>query len=107
MQKNYIISCCAECPAFLKNKNFCKKSEKKIHQNRSMSVDSIFLGFPDWCPLSSVEVVGDSLDAELNKISRQILKNLHILPNDDIVVSISHYLSKVVDIKKKELPESF
>jgi hypothetical protein len=99
MQKSYTISCCAECPAFIKKDGFCKKKERVIEQNASNHVDLTLLGFPEWCPLPDVEIVGDSLSVEFRKIARQILKRLDWEPDDDSVISISHYLSTVVDVK--------
>jgi hypothetical protein len=99
MQKSYTISCCAECPAFISKDNFCKKKEVAIKQETSNSVDLTLLGFPEWCPLPDVEIIGDSLSVELKKVARQILKRLDLDSDDDSVSSISHYLSTVVDIK--------
>jgi hypothetical protein len=99
MQKSYTISCCAECPAFLKKDVFCKKEEMVIEQDSSNLVDLTLLGFPEWCSLPDVEIVGDSLSVELKKVARQILKRLDLDSDDDSVTSISHYLSTVVDVK--------
>jgi hypothetical protein len=99
MQKSYTISCCAECPAFIRKDNSCEKEELIIEQDTSNPVSSILLGFPEWCPLPDVNIVGESLGAELKKISRQILKRLDLDSNDDSVTLISHYLSTVVDVK--------
>jgi hypothetical protein len=99
MQKSYTISCCAECPAFVRKDNFCKKNEMDIEQDSSNPVDLTLLGFPGWCPLPDVEIAGDSLSAELKRIARQVLKRLDLDLDDDSVTSISHYLSTVVDIK--------
>jgi hypothetical protein len=97
MQKNYTISCCAECPAFIKKGNFCKKKELIIEQDASDFIDLTLVGFPDWCPLSDVKLVGDNLSVELKRVARQILKRLDL--DDDSVTLISHYLSTVVEIK--------
>jgi hypothetical protein len=99
MQKSYTISCCAECPAFVSKSYFCKKESWVVEQDTSNSVDLTLLGFPDWCPLPDVKIVGDSLGVELKKVARQILKRLDLDLDDDSVTSISHYLSTVVDIK--------
>jgi hypothetical protein len=99
MQKSYIISCCAECPAFSIKDNFCEKEEYVIEQDTSDPVDLTLLGFPEWCPLPDAEIAGDNLSVELKKISRQILKRLDLDLDDDSVTSVSHYLSTVVDIK--------
>jgi hypothetical protein len=101
MQKNYTISCCGECPAFVKkgNKNLCKKKEFTFDQDTSNAVDLTLVGFPEWCPLPDVELVGDSLGMELKRITRQILKRLDWDFDDDTVTSISHYLSTVVEVK--------
>jgi hypothetical protein len=99
MQKSYTISCCAECPAFVKKDYLCKKKEMVIEQDVSSSVDLTLIGFPEWCPLPDVEIVGDNLSVELKKVARQILKRLDLDSDDDSVSSISHYLSTVVDIK--------
>jgi hypothetical protein len=99
MQKTYVISCCAECPAFIKKDGVCGKKEKAIKQDTSSIVDLTLIGFPEWCPLPDVELVGDSLGVELKRVARQILKRLDLDSDDDAVTSISHYLSTVVDIK--------
>jgi hypothetical protein len=99
MQKSYTISCCAECPAFIKKENFCKKEEVIIDQDTSNPVSLALIGFPEWCPLPDVEIVGNNLSIELKKVARQILKRLDLDSDDDSVTSISHYLSTVVDIK--------
>ncbi|MDR2408148.1 MAG: hypothetical protein LBE13_08560 [Bacteroidales bacterium] len=99
MQKSYIISCCAECPAFISKNNFCEKEEEIVEQDVSNPVDVTLIGFPEWCPLSDIEIVRSSLSVELKKISRQILKRLDLDLDDDSVTSISHYLSTVVDVK--------
>jgi hypothetical protein len=99
MQKSYTISCCAECPAFIRKDNLCKKEGWTIEQDSSSPVDLTLLGFPEWCPLPDVEIVGDNLSVELKKVARQILKRLDLDLDDDSVSSVSHYLSTVVDIK--------
>jgi hypothetical protein len=99
MQKSYTISCCVECPAFVKKDSFCKKKEMIVEQDASNPVDLSLIGFPDWCSLPDVEIVGDSLSVELKKVARQILKRLDLDSDDDSVTSISHYLSTVVDVK--------
>jgi hypothetical protein len=99
MQKSYIISCCAECPAFAKKDSFCEKEESLIEQDTSNPVDLTLLGFPEWCPLPDVEIMGANLSVELRRVARQILKRLDLDSDDDSVSSISHYLSTVVDIK--------
>jgi hypothetical protein len=99
MQKSYTISCCAECPAFIRKDSFCEKEETVIEQDSSNPVDLTLLGFPEWCPLPDVEIVGDNLIVELKKVARQILKRLDLDLDDDSVSSVSHYLSTVVDIK--------
>jgi hypothetical protein len=99
MQKNYTLSCCAECPAFIGKNAFCQKRERVIDQDASSPGDAAVLGFPEWCPLPDVEIVANTLNAELKRISRQILKRLDLDTDDDSVTSISHYLSTVVDVK--------
>jgi hypothetical protein len=99
MQKNYIISCCAECPAFIRKDNSCEKEELIIEQDTSNPVDLIFTGFPKWCPLPDIEIIGDNLSVEFKKIARQVLKRIDFDFDDDSVSSIAHYLSTVVDIK--------
>jgi hypothetical protein len=99
MQKSYTISCCAECHAFIKKDILCRKEARIIDQDASNPVSLALIGFPEWCPLPDVEVVGDSLSVELRKIARQILKRLDFDLDDESVTSISHYLSTVVDIK--------
>jgi hypothetical protein len=99
MQKSYTISCCAECPAFSRKDNFCKKEEIHIDQDTSNPIDLTLLGFPEWCSLPDVEIMGDNLGVELKKVARQILKRFDLESDDDSVSSISHYLSTVVDIK--------
>jgi hypothetical protein len=99
MQKNYTLSCCAECPAFIGKSGFCQKQDRFTEQEASNPVNESLLGFPDWCPLPDVEIVGDGLNAELKKVARQILKRLDLDPDDDSVTSVSHYLSTVVDVK--------
>jgi hypothetical protein len=99
MQKTYTISCCAECPALIRNGRFCNKQEREIEQDTSNPVDLILIGFPEWCPLPDVELIGDSLGVELKRVARQVLKRLDLDSDDDSVSSIAHYLSTVVDIK--------
>jgi hypothetical protein len=100
MQKSYTISCCAECPAFIKRDYFCEKEELLIEeQDTSSPVDLTLTGFPDWCPLPDVEIVRDDFNAKLKKVARQILKRLDLDSDDDSVTLISHYLSTVVEIK--------
>jgi hypothetical protein len=99
MQKSYTISCCAECPAFISKDSFCAKEERVIKQDASSPVDLTLLGFPEWCPIPDVEIVGGSLSIELKRIARQILRRLDLDSDDDSVTYISHYLSTVVDIK--------
>jgi hypothetical protein len=94
-----MISCCVECPAFIKKDNFCKKKEIDIDQDSSNPVDLTLFGFPEWCPLSDVEIVGDNLSIGFKKIARQILKRLDLDLDDDSITLISHYLSTTVDIK--------
>jgi hypothetical protein len=99
MQKNYTISCCAECPAFVKEGHFCKKRELMVEQDTSSPVDSTLVGSPDWCPLPDAVVAGNNMNIKYRKIARQILKCLDLELDDDSVTSIAHYLSTVVEIK--------
>jgi hypothetical protein len=99
MQKNYTISCCSECPAFIGKNCFCQKQNRFTEQEASNPVNESRLGFPDWCPLPDVEIAGGSLNAELRKVARRILKGLDRDYDDDSVTSIAHYLSTVVDVK--------
>jgi hypothetical protein len=101
MQKNYTISCCAECPALAEkgNQNFCQKNGFTFVQDTSSPVGLVLIGFPEWCPLPDVEIVGDSMGTELKRITRQILKRLDWDFDDDTVTSIAHYLSTVVNVK--------
>jgi hypothetical protein len=99
MQKRYTISCCAECPAFIRKDNFCEKEGYLIEQDTSDPIDLTLISFPEWCPLPDVESMGDSSIGEFRKIARQILKRLGFDFDDDSVISIAHYLSTVVDIK--------
>jgi hypothetical protein len=102
MQKSYTISCCAECPVcrFRKDREaYCEKQGWLIEEDSGNPVNIVLIGFPEWCPLPDVEIVGDSLSVELKKIARQILKRLDLDLDDDSVILISHYLSTVVDIK--------
>jgi hypothetical protein len=99
MQKNYTISCCAECPAFIRKSGLCQKGQQVVERDSSNPVDMALLGFPDWCPLPDIEIAGDSLTAELKKVARRLLKLLDLPPDDDLVTSIVHYLSTVVDVK--------
>jgi hypothetical protein len=99
MQKSYTISCCAECPAFIRKDNSCEKEELKIDHDISSPVDLALIGFPEWCPLPDFEVVGNNLNNEFRKVARKILKRLDLDSDDESVSSISHYLSTVVDIK--------
>jgi hypothetical protein len=101
MQKKYTISCCGECPAFVKrgNQTLCVKKEFTFEQDTSNPVDLTLIGFPEWCPLPDAEIVGDSMGTELKRIARQILKRLDWDFDDDVVSEISRYLSTVVDVK--------
>jgi hypothetical protein len=94
-----MISCCAECPAFVKEDNLCGKEEISIGKGDPDPAAAVLLGFPEWCPLSDVKVAGDGLDAGFKKIARQILKRLDLDTDDDSVTLVSHYLSTVTDIK--------
>jgi hypothetical protein len=99
MQKNYMISCCGECPAFIRKHNLCRKRDKVVEQEASTPVDCIMLGFPDWCPLSDIEIVGGGLNSELRRIVRRVLKMLEWDADDSAVTSVANYLSTVVDVK--------
>jgi hypothetical protein len=99
MQKSYMISCCAECPAFIKKNNSCKREGMIIKRDASNPVSLALIGFPEWCPLSDAEFAGGDFNVELKKIARQILKRLDVDFDDDLVVSIFHYLSEVVEVK--------
>jgi hypothetical protein len=98
MQKSYIISCCAECPAFGKKNNLCRKVERITDCEFGMAGAAI-LGFPEWCPLPDTEIAGDGMNTKFKRIARQILKRLELGLDDDSVTSVAHYLSTVVNIK--------
>jgi hypothetical protein len=102
MQKGYTISCCAECPAYrfrAGREPYCEKQGWLIEGDSENSVNPALTGFPEWCPLPDVEIVGGGLSVELKRIARQILKRLDLEPDEESVVLISHYLSTVVDVK--------
>jgi hypothetical protein len=102
MQKSYMISCCAECPAYRFRQGrepYCEKQGWLIEGSSENPVNPAFVGFPEWCPLPDVEIVGSSLSVGLRKVARQILKRLDLDSDDDSVALVSHYLSTVVDIK--------
>jgi hypothetical protein len=79
--------------------HYCERRGWLIDGDRGNPVSPALIGFPKWCPLSDVEIAGDDLSVEFRKIARQILKRMDLDSDDDSLVSISHYLSTVVDIK--------
>jgi hypothetical protein len=77
---------------------YCEKRGWLIEGDSENPVSPALIGFPEWCPLPDVEIVGGGLSVDLKRVARQILKQLDLDLDDDSVISISHYLSTVVDV---------
>jgi hypothetical protein len=104
MQKIYIISCCAECPAYklrMGRMSYCEKQEQRIKENSENPVNSAMVGFPEWCPLETIETAGKT-NIDYRKEVKQILRIVANDFNPDNFLEASHYLNKVIENVKNK-----
>jgi hypothetical protein len=104
MQKIYIISCCAECPAYklrMDRLPHCEKEGRRIKGDSSNPVNFANIGFPEWCPLESMEMARGK-NHDYKKEVTQIMCIMEDSFNQDAILEASHYLNKVIEDAKKK-----
>ena len=103
MQKTIKISCCVECSAHsLKSERipYCGKMGRRIDDDFEHSVDPALIGFPEWCPLETIEPKGKV--ADYKKHVKTIMKIMSDGFNPDSLQDASHYMNCVVESAKKD-----
>ena len=104
MQKIIKISCCAECSAHLLRLGripHCRKMNRRIDENSENLINPALIGFPEWCPLETVE--SEETVTDYKKEVRHILKIVIDDSNPDLIQEASHYLNSVVEDAKKKV----
>jgi hypothetical protein len=103
MQRQIIISCCAECPAYKLRQNripHCEKLNQRIDDNTENPVNLALVGFPEWCPLEIVDELGN-IDTDYKKEVKRIMQIMEE-ETPEALHEASHYLNSLVrDAKKK------
>ena len=106
MQKINIISCCAECSACKVSPNnnvpLCEKQSRRIDENYEGHVNPALVGFPEWCPLETVETPR-GIRTNYKKEIKNIMQIMGDESNQDALQEASHYLNTVVENAKKEV----
>ena len=102
MKKIQKILCCAECTAHTTKSNisYCKNTDRRIDEDSENPVNIAFIGFPEWCPLETLDNLG-KLDIDFKKEIMQIVKIAGNCSNPDSIVEASHYLNEIVENAKK------
>ena len=106
MQKIIKISCCAECSAHLLRLGripYCGKTNQRIDENSENLVNPALVGFPEWCPLETVEP--EETIADYKKEVKHIMKIMNDDSNPDPIQEASHYLNSVIENAKRK-PET-
>jgi hypothetical protein len=104
MQKQYILSCCAECPAYKERRNGfpgCEKQGWRIEWDSGNSINPSMVGFPEWCPLETVTAQAE-MNADYKKEIKRIMQIMEDDANPDALLEASHYLNAVVALAKKK-----
>ena len=107
MQKIIKIACCAECPAcrtHVLGIPFCHKMDRRIDEKSDNSVNPALIGFPEWCPLETVET--EEIITDFKKEIKHIMKIMTDESNTDALQEASHYLNTVIENSKKKAGES-
>ena len=102
MQKINKISCCAECSAYVLKKeaiSFCKKAKKSIKTDSNNYVNLALVGFPEWCPLDSLDFQGNII-INFKKEVKQIMEIMKNSSNSDALQDASQYLNSVLENAK-------
>ena len=104
MQKINIISCCAECSVHklrAKRIPYCEKLNRRIDDSSEKFINPALVGFPEWCPLETFKLTGESSKDYINEI-KEIIR---IMSDDTIIDALaeaSHYLNLIVENVKKD-----
>jgi hypothetical protein len=102
MQKSCVISCCAECPAYKERDGktpYCEREGLRIKAGSGDLVNPAVIGFPEWCPLDSVEILAT---VNYKKAVKKIMDIMSDESNPEALLEASHYLNSVVDDAKKK-----
>ena len=103
MQKLNIISCCAECSVYKLRAEripYCEKLDRRVDDNSEKSINPALVGFPEWCPLETFKITGESLK-DFRKEVKQIMKIMSDETFSDALAEASYYLNSVVENAKK------
>jgi hypothetical protein len=77
---------------------YCGKTDRRIDENTDSSINPALVGFPEWCPLETVDTGEPNTDYK--KEVKHIMK---IMTEDpDGIQEASHYLNSVVENAKKK-----
>ena len=104
MQKTYIISCCAECPAYSLRKEripHCGKCNRAINADSENSVNLALIAFPEWCPLESAPTSKE----DASDYKKEVKHIVRIMEDDtllDPLQEASYYMNSVVKNAKKK-----
>jgi hypothetical protein len=107
MQKTVKISCCAECSVYLLKSGripHCGKLDRRIDEKSDNSINPALIGFPEWCPLETVEP--EETITDYKREVKHIMKIMTDDSNPDALQEASHYLNSVVENAKKKVEET-
>ena len=104
MQKNNLISCCAECSAYKTRKGitpYCEKVRRRIDEDSENSVNPALIGFPKWCPLETVSPTKD-VNTDYKKEVTKIMQIMEDESNPDPLQEASHLLNSIIQNAKNQ-----
>jgi hypothetical protein len=79
----------------------CEKQGWRIEGDSDNPVNAAMVGFPEWCPLETVETAGEK-NSDYKKEVKQIIRIMADDANQDALLEASHYLNKVIEDAKKK-----
>jgi hypothetical protein len=80
--------------------NYCDKKNRRIEGNSENPVNPAVVGFPEWCPLETVEA--SETNDNYKKEVKQILRIMEDESNPDAILEASYYLNTVIENAKKK-----
>jgi hypothetical protein len=78
---------------------YCKKTNRRIDENSGNSINPALVGFPEWCPLETLETKNFS---DYRKEIKDIMKIVTEDISKDALEEASYYLNSVVENAKKK-----
>jgi hypothetical protein len=80
---------------------YCEKQSRRIEEDSENPVNPALIGFPEWCPLKTVNTAGEP-KTNYKKEIKQIMRIMEDDSSPDAVTEAAHYLNSVVEDAKKK-----